>query len=235
MQELLTSPEAATRTAGVLALAACDPKEAAPQLAKLLEDEAPPVRQTVMRVLKDLKDPRVAEAVAARLPTDTFRAADVLKAMGPAAEKAILPYLADKYAGPTRFWVFNVLKDIGTAASLPALEAVQGGDRVHVSGVIQAVRERLPLTADESDPGAGRSQVRQRRPPHPREPPHRRHPAGQGPPRRHRRALGVLAQRPVRRRAASPRSRHWAAGEARKRFRPSSSDWRESIRGCTRW
>jgi hypothetical protein len=91
----------------------------------------------------------VIDAVAARFPKDPLPAGDVLKAMGPAAEKAVLPYLADKYAGATRFWAFFVLKEIGTAASIPPLEAVQGGEKVHVAGVLQAIRERLPLNADE--------------------------------------------------------------------------------------
>jgi S1-C subfamily serine protease/HEAT repeat protein len=153
LRELLGASDAATRMAGVQALAACDPKEAAPALAKLLEDEVPSVRHTVLRAMKDSKDPRVAEAVAARLPIEPLPAMDVLKAIGPAAEKAVLPYLAEKYAGPTRFWTFNIVKEIGTAASLPALEAVQGTDKVHVGGVLEAVRQRIPLTADEW-PGA---------------------------------------------------------------------------------
>jgi RNA polymerase sigma factor (sigma-70 family) len=43
----------------------------------------------------------------------------------------------------------NVLKDIGTAAGLPALEAVQGPDALHAGNAIRAIRERLPLTAAE--------------------------------------------------------------------------------------
>lgn len=149
LQELLTATDPATRTMGVQALAACDPKEAAPALAKLLADETPSVRNAVLKAMKDLKDPRVAEAVAARLPAEPLPAIDVLKAMGPAAEKAVLPYLADKYAGPTRFWTFNLLTEIGTAASLPALEAVQGPDKIHVGRAVEAIRQRTPLTADE--------------------------------------------------------------------------------------
>jgi len=149
LQELLTAKDAGTRMAGAMALAVCDPKEAAPKLAPLLEDETPMVRQTVLRVMKDLKDPRVIDAVAARFPKDPIPAGEILKAMGPAAEKAVLPYLTEKYAGATRFWILGVIKEIGTAASIPALEAIQGGEKVHVAGVLQAIRDRLPLTTDE--------------------------------------------------------------------------------------
>ena len=160
----LGDTEPAIRTAAAKVLAAVDPKEAAPALAKLLDDKDAGVRGAVLKLLKELKDARVAEAVAARLPTDPLPAIEVLKAMGPAAEKAVLPYLDDKYAGTTRFWAFNVIKEIGTAASLPALNAVQGGDRFHVKGVIQAVGERVPLTKDESAQCPGRTSSRPTRP-----------------------------------------------------------------------
>ena len=130
-------------------MTACDPKEAAPAIAKLLNDPVPAVRQAVINALKELKDARVAQAVAARLPVDGLGVVDVLKGMGPAAEKAVIPYLDDKYAGVTRFWTFNIIGEIGTAASLPALEKVTGPDTLHAKGVIDAVRERVPLTKDE--------------------------------------------------------------------------------------
>ncbi len=149
LQALLSSSNPGTRTAGVLALAACDPKEAAPSIAKLLADDVAEVRQAVAKSLKELRDPRAAETVAARLPVEPLTALDILKVIGPAAEKAVLPYLDDKYKGPTRFWVCNLLRDIGTATSLPALEAIQGPDAGHARGVIEAIRGRLPLTASE--------------------------------------------------------------------------------------
>jgi HEAT repeat protein len=91
----------------------------------------------------------VAEATAALLPTEPLVVVDVLKAIGPAAEKAVLPYLDEKYTGTGRFWAFNILKEIGTPASIPALEAVQGPESLHARNTIQAIRERMPLTAGE--------------------------------------------------------------------------------------
>ena len=69
--------------------------------------------------------------------------------MGPAAEKAVIPYLDAKYAGTTRFWAFTVVKEIGGAASIPALEAVQGPDTLHVRDVLHACRGRVPLGKEE--------------------------------------------------------------------------------------
>ncbi len=149
LQELLAAKDPSTRIAGVLALVACDPKGAAPQVVKLIADPAARVRQEVFKVLKELKDARVAEAVAARLPMEPQAVCDVLRALGPGAEKAVLPYLANKYAGNTRVSAFGVIREIGTAASLPALTAVQGGDQVHVVGVLQALHDRLPLIEEE--------------------------------------------------------------------------------------
>jgi S1-C subfamily serine protease len=146
---VLSDEDPATRTAAAKVLAAADRKEAAPALAKLVDDQDAGARGAVLKLLRELKDPRAAEAVAARLPTEPLAVMDVLKAMGPGAEKAVMPFLDDKYAGPTRFWALNILKDIGTGASLPALRAIQGPDTLHANGVIAAVSERLPLEKDE--------------------------------------------------------------------------------------
>jgi HEAT repeat protein len=151
LEALLSSPEAATRTAGVKALAACDPKEVPPALPKLLADEAPAVRQAVLHVLKDRKDARYAEAVAARLLTDGGAAADALKAMGLAAEKAVLPYLTDPNP-QVRGLAFQVIKEIGAAASVPALEEAiraNGPDAASARNALESVRERVPLGKDE--------------------------------------------------------------------------------------
>ena len=151
LMPLLSSPNAATRTAAVKALAACDPKEVPPELVKLLEDKPPSVRWAVLYVLKDRKDAHFAEAVAARLPTDGAAATDALRAMGPAAEQAVLPYLTHNNPH-TRTLAFQIIKDIGTAASVPALEkAIQGNgsDATAARNALQSVRERLPLAPDE--------------------------------------------------------------------------------------
>ncbi len=149
LQELLKSPDFVTRTEGAVALARLDPKEAAPLLAKLLDDPEQAVRQGVLVALRELKDGRIAAAVAARLPTDGPLAAEALKPMGAAAEAPVIPYLDGKYAGQTRFWALMVIKEVGGAASVAPLEAVQGPERIHVAGVLEAVRGRVPLGKDE--------------------------------------------------------------------------------------
>ncbi len=149
----LGDAEPATRTAAAKLLAAVDPKGAASALAKLLGDADGGVRGAALQGLKGLKDPRAAEAVAALLTTEPLAVVDLLKGMGPGAEKAVLPYLDDKYAGGTRFWAMGILKEIGTAESLPALKAIQGPDALHAAGAVAAIGERLPLEKGEW-PGA---------------------------------------------------------------------------------
>ncbi|HEX5273330.1 MAG TPA: HEAT repeat domain-containing protein, partial [Gemmataceae bacterium] len=146
---VLGDAEPNTRTAAAKVLAAVDPKEAAPDLANLVADPDAGVRGAVLKLLRELKDPRAAEAVAAKLPTEPLAVLDILKGMGPGAERAVLPYLDDKYAGPTRFWAFNVLGEIGTGASLPALQRIPEPDALLARGVIAAVSERVPLGKEE--------------------------------------------------------------------------------------
>ncbi len=147
---LLTIGDAGTRAAAVRALGSWDPKEAAPELTKLLNDPDQPVRTAVLEVLRDLKDARGAEAVAARLENDPIGASEALKAMGPAAEKAVLPYLS----GPdsqARFWAFGVIKEIGGPESIAVLEKNQGNgtQAIFIPQTLQAVRARLPIKPDE--------------------------------------------------------------------------------------
>ena len=68
----------------------------------------------------------MAEAVAACLPTNGIGAGAVLKAIGPAAEKAVLPYL-NQHDYDKRELVFKLLKDIGAVASVPVLEKIARG------------------------------------------------------------------------------------------------------------
>jgi S1-C subfamily serine protease/HEAT repeat protein len=153
VRPLLNDADPATRAAAGTVLAASDPKEAAPDLVRLLEDPAPRAHYTVFRALRDLKDPRVAEAMAARLMTneDMALAALVLKAIGPPAEKAVLPYLTSPNVS-IRATAFQIIRDIGGAASLAALEAIARDNEREADnarGLMPRLRDRVPLAADE--------------------------------------------------------------------------------------
>jgi Flp pilus assembly protein TadD len=135
-------------------LAEFDPRQAAPAVAELLADEDRGVRLAAYQLLGGLRDPRAVDALVAAVPKDwalaSAHAIGVLRGMGPAAETALLPHLASK-DDKVRSFVITSLQEVGTAASLAALEALPADDPLaaHVRGAVATIRERLPLKDDE--------------------------------------------------------------------------------------
>jgi predicted Zn finger-like uncharacterized protein len=86
-------------------------------------------RAAAIQALGATKDDRAAPAVAARLGDffDREHAAAALEAMGPGAEKSVLPYVGHNDAG-VRVLACRVLKTVGTKDSLKALELHAKGD-----------------------------------------------------------------------------------------------------------
>lgn len=129
VRPLLKDPDGFTRADAVRALGSCGGPDDVPALLELLD--APPgfgVRLALFETLKRLKDSRSAGPVAAFLSTqDRYLAVPLLKALGPDAELAVLPYL-DREDAATRAAAANVLKDIGGPASLDALRRIAGGE-----------------------------------------------------------------------------------------------------------
>ena len=86
----------------------------------------------VFQKLKEYKDPRSAQSVAAFLP-NFFKQQDaiaVLQAIGASAEKAVIPYAA-KFAPNgvetnlgARIAIIGLLGDIGTKESIPVLKQI---------------------------------------------------------------------------------------------------------------
>jgi S1-C subfamily serine protease/HEAT repeat protein len=145
---LLEDRDPDVRYAAEWQLAACDRREAAPVLVKLLKDESVHVRMGALHLLTELKDPRATEAVAAVLGTgDAIHATTLLKALGPDAEKAVLPYLAQEELSK-RFWTIVTLQEIGTATSLPALDKLAAENDFHAKQTAQMIRERLVAAGD---------------------------------------------------------------------------------------
>jgi hypothetical protein len=134
-----------TRSAAAAALATWVEPENAPALADALKDSDRVVRRQVLEALGKLKDPRTAPAVAAMLPESRHDAAACLKAIGTAAEEAVLPYLkhADHWV---RMEAAEVLGDIGTDKSLPGLrelsESREGLAPGSAKEAMEAIRKR---------------------------------------------------------------------------------------------
>jgi HEAT repeat protein len=116
--------------------------ENVPALIKMLDDTLPGIRTEAMDALATLKDERGAQAVAQKLPMspDRGHATKALEAMGPVAQKAVLPFLTDRDA-QVRLEACHILKTIGTQESVAGLQtAAQDKDRRVVQAAQEAIR-----------------------------------------------------------------------------------------------
>jgi predicted Zn finger-like uncharacterized protein len=97
--------------------------ENVPGLIRIMESVDWPTQNAICPVLGRLKDPTAAPAIAKLLPGLGNRgaASAALKAIGPPAEKSVIPYLTNK-DGFTASEACNILKEIGTAASIQPLQ-----------------------------------------------------------------------------------------------------------------
>jgi hypothetical protein len=100
--------------------------EVARALEGLLKDAGPARRDEVIRALGRLKDEGSAELLAQRLDVlaDRQAAGVALRALGPAAEKAVVKRLRHEDTG-VRWEACGILGDIGTPASIPALKELE--------------------------------------------------------------------------------------------------------------
>lgn len=96
-----------------------------PILIEMLEDKDGGAREAAIAALGKSKDERAAEPLA-KLLGDFFvrsKASNALQELGPAAEKATLPYLNDR-EGWTREVAMDVIKGVATKESVPTLTDV---------------------------------------------------------------------------------------------------------------
>jgi hypothetical protein len=146
LEGLLKSNHPPIREAGARALAVWGGPENVPALLQALAAEHfPHLRGAILDALAALKDARAADPVA-KLLTDfpsRDKARQTLQALGPAAEQAVLPYVAHANR-QTRIEACEVLEVTGTKASVPALQAAaQAAD----PGVAQAAQKALAAIA----------------------------------------------------------------------------------------
>jgi HEAT repeat protein len=109
------------------------------RLLMLLDSGAGEVRAGVHQVLAKPKDPETAEAAAEWFLVDPVHASKALIAIGPGAEKLLWPYLKVRDRGQVARAV-EVLKEIGTSASVKELEAVSGVPQAR--DAVAAIKER---------------------------------------------------------------------------------------------
>jgi S1-C subfamily serine protease len=146
VEPMLSDSDFVTRTSATKAAAVWAPKECVPALLKLLKDDVPAVRWAVLEAFGKLKDERTVDAVAERVPKDSYKASPALRAMGSMAEKAVAKLLKHEDFG-VRLEACNLLKDIGTKDSLAALEESAAKDqnplvKQTANAAIQAIKGR---------------------------------------------------------------------------------------------
>ncbi|WP_237722686.1 HEAT repeat domain-containing protein [Singulisphaera acidiphila] len=143
VEPMLSDPDGFCRADAAKALAVWGGSENTPALLKSLKDPAFNVRWAILDALRDMRDPKAAEALIDYLMTsnDRGKAAEALKAIGPAAEEAVLRGLTH-HDGFARMDVCKILQAIGTRKSIPALRDLVRAGQGHGLDVM-AAREAL--------------------------------------------------------------------------------------------
>lgn len=146
LEEQLDHKDNYSRQRAMRALVVWCGDESVPRLLRALDDEFFTVRWGAMEALTRLKDPRAAHPIAERYQRDRIKAAASLRGLGHIAEDAASSLLADK-EWSIRNDACAILKDIGTATSVPALEEAARRDenalvRSSAQSALAAIRER---------------------------------------------------------------------------------------------
>ena len=124
-------------------------------LCQMLAAERSESRQSdIFGKLREWKDPRCAQSIAAYLAVEQrrFDAANVLKLLDSTAEKAVLPYLAANQDKETRRAAIDVVGEIGTIEGAKIIEAMTRDTDLQVSSVAKriffALSKKFPVDQD---------------------------------------------------------------------------------------
>jgi predicted Zn finger-like uncharacterized protein len=120
-----------------------------PILVKSLDNGSNPAGQANQRVVDALvkfKDPRGAEALAARLGSlDHFKAKEALEKMGPVAEDALGGVLLSSGNGTAKITALQILQQVGTRKSVPIVQQAMERDqgiKWQAENTIKAIQKR---------------------------------------------------------------------------------------------
>ena len=146
---LVNTPNPFTRGAVMQALGVWATPAEVPVLIQAINSNDRPTRRAALQNIGKLRDERTVAPVVsclAQMETQDLAAA-ALRDMGPMAEKDVLGLLNDRN-GFVRLDAIKVLKDIGTPASVPALQALASSDNIVLKGPAQealaAINARTP-------------------------------------------------------------------------------------------
>jgi LSD1 subclass zinc finger protein len=139
LAERATTSELFPRVSIIRALGVWATPAEVPVLIDAMHDENNLVRSAAIESLAKTHDPQaVAPLVRAFVDgTNRFEAESALKELGPIAEKKLLPVLEKEQEVFLRLATVNLLKEIGTQESLPALREMIAEDNVHLKSAAQ--------------------------------------------------------------------------------------------------
>lgn len=143
LESLLTSDTPQVRRIAANALEHWATPESLPVLVKLLDDEDRSVRSSAVEALGRLKATSAIDRLIQLWPEE-FRVTEALKAMGLAAEPAVLKQLNSDNSH-VRTQACQVLHQIGTARSIPALEKATHSDgftKLLAEQALKAIKRR---------------------------------------------------------------------------------------------
>jgi HEAT repeat protein len=120
--------------------------EAAPAMLACLSDSDHTIQEYAIRFFKRVKDERAADALAEAMAGHRNEAADALRVLGPAAEKAVRT-VAEREDFHGRREALLLLKDIGTKDSVPFLREVllkRGREQEAAKDALRSIAARFP-------------------------------------------------------------------------------------------
>jgi HEAT repeat protein len=123
LESLLDDRDVFVKNPVIQALGVWGTREASPLLIARLNDDRYGSRGELFEALGRLEpDERAAQAMVEWLAKDAGQAARVLRALGPAAEPALINFVTSSADARFRVEACRVLKDIGTSRSVPVLQ-----------------------------------------------------------------------------------------------------------------
>jgi serine/threonine protein kinase len=138
LAELTDDPSPFVRRPAVRALGVWAGKDEVPALTKAIAHQDVFTRKEALKVIGKLRDPRTLEPVmhCFREPQTRRDAADTLRDLGPMAEPDVLAILSERDEVGAVFLkrdAINVLADVGTEKSVPALRKAAESGNIHLT------------------------------------------------------------------------------------------------------
>jgi hypothetical protein len=147
LEDVAKSTDGNVRSQAARALGVWGTQKNVPTLLQMLKDSNPGARQHAIEALGSFPDAKAAEALAQLLPElgVKTKVSASLKAMGPVAEKAVVPYIRHPQTF-ARSEACKILAEIGTKQSLAALKlAAADSNRLvatEAANAMQAIQAR---------------------------------------------------------------------------------------------